>query len=118
MPKASIDLLTYNIFTKEIEWIKQIHKVKPLKEIELKQINKKDKRLYYKKVWDITLSHGVSNIMQGFECGSYKYHIDHIIPISYGYKNKINPELIGGFDNLRPLYWKDNFKKGALYPYN
>lgn len=31
------------------------------------------------------------------------YHVDHIVPIHYGYKNKISPKLIGSFENLQIL---------------
>lgn len=72
-----------------------------------------DKQIYYKRVWEITLSHDLNEVMQGFERGFKKYHIDHIIPISHGYKNNIPAEVIGAKDNLRPLHYKDNMRKGT-----
>lgn len=42
---------------------------------------------------------------------SGSFHLDHIIPISYGYENNISPEKIGNINNLRFIPWKDNLKK-------
>lgn len=39
------------------------------------------------------------------------YHLDHIYPISKGFKNNIPPELIASIDNLRLIEWKDNVVK-------
>lgn len=51
--------------------------------------------------------------MGKFQRGPKQYHIDHVIPISYGFKNNIPPEIIGHISNLRPLHWKQNFLKSA-----
>lgn len=40
------------------------------------------------------------------------FHLDHIVPIQYGYRNNISPELIGGKENLQILTRDENFKKG------
>lgn len=42
-------------------------------------------------------------------------HIDHIMPLRYGWVNKISPYLLGMSCNLQRLYWKDNFEKRNKY---
>lgn len=107
-----IEVLTYNIKTRQEEWIKV--EFAPVKPIEIDNSEEKIKRrVYYKQVWEITLKNDISEIMGDKERGFHKYHIDHIIPIIYGYKNNISPEIIGHRDNLRPLYWKDNLLKSS-----
>jgi hypothetical protein len=39
------------------------------------------------------------------------YQVDHIIPIIYGFNNKINPEIIGSFENLQLIHWYENNQK-------
>jgi hypothetical protein len=39
------------------------------------------------------------------------YHLDHIYPISKGFKNGIPPEVIGDISNLKFIHWLDNLKK-------
>jgi hypothetical protein len=73
---------------------------------------KKIKQNYYKSVWNITNSN--SNKLPNIENRGFKsFHIDHIVPISYGYKNNINPQLIGSIDNLVLIGFKENTKKGT-----
>jgi hypothetical protein len=43
--------------------------------------------------------------------GKKSYHLDHIYPVSKGFKNKIPPEIIGDLSNLRFIPWLDNLKK-------
>ncbi len=43
--------------------------------------------------------------------GRKQYHLDHIIPISYGFYNSISPEIIGNIKNLQMLWYIDNLKK-------
>jgi 5-methylcytosine-specific restriction endonuclease McrA len=40
------------------------------------------------------------------------HHIDHIIPITKGYKNNITPEQIADVSNLQFIPWEENLKKG------
>lgn len=42
-------------------------------------------------------------------------HIDHIIPVRFGWLNKLSPYLLGMSCNLQRLYWLDNFKKRDQY---
>lgn len=40
--------------------------------------------------------------------GWQEYHLDHIVPICYGFENKIPPKKMASLDNLQMLYWKEN----------
>lgn len=39
------------------------------------------------------------------------YQLDHIVPIDYGWKNKLTVEEMSCKDNLRMLLWQDNRQK-------
>jgi hypothetical protein len=53
-------------------------------------------------------------MLEGFELRSFRgNHLDHIIPISYGWKNKISPEKMGNIKNLQFIPWEENYKKGC-----
>ena len=41
------------------------------------------------------------------------YNLDHIIPIIYGFKNNIDPKIIGNISNLRFIPWDENVKKSS-----
>jgi hypothetical protein len=45
------------------------------------------------------------------ERGQYNYHLDHIYPVSLGFKYKILPEILANPFNLQMLWWKDNIEK-------
>lgn len=47
--------------------------------------------------------------------GIKQYHLDHIIPIWYGFINKINPILLSKKENLRMLYWKNNVQRNKVH---
>lgn len=49
---------------------------------------------------------------EGFERGMSSYHLDHIVPIIYGFKNNIPPEEIARKENLQMLPAKENLSKG------
>ena len=68
-----------------------------------------EKFLYYFKVW-LNTEENTINIIN-IENRGKDYHIDHIIPISYGYKYNINPSFIGSLDNLQLISKKENFSK-------
>jgi hypothetical protein len=72
----------------------------------------KRKREYYKRVWQITEDQNISELFGDKKRGFNDYHVDHIVPISYGFKNGIDPLVIGDKSNLNPLFCKDNMKKG------
>lgn len=88
----------------------------PYEEYE-KRLSKKEK--YYKIVRRITESQDLSKLEnfdkrgRGTEEGVY--HLDHIIPISYGLINNIDPAIIGHISNLRFIPALENIKKGASY---
>jgi hypothetical protein len=85
-----------------------------LKRKKLTKIKDLDKRLYYLKVWFITESQPLSKL-KDFDrrCffGKSCYHLDHIYPISKGFKNKIPAEVIGNIKNLRFIPAKENMEK-------
>lgn len=39
--------------------------------------------------------------------------VDHIVPVSFGFKHDIPPHLIGGADNLCRMSLNDNIQKGT-----
>ncbi|MDV7402322.1 hypothetical protein RZS08_63460, partial [Arthrospira platensis SPKY1] len=45
--------------------------------------------------------------------GYGKYHLDHIIPIYYGFTHNIDPCIIANIENLQMLPAQDNFDKGS-----
>lgn len=103
---------------------------KPLKERLIKQgfskrsnfITKNNytnpKKQYYKLVWELTENNNLSALEHHEKRGFYNYHLDHIIPISYGFKKGILPSIIAHIDNLRFIPWKENMKKKAKLPPN
>lgn len=104
---------------RELELIQEcrvlVRKNPHLKKRKLSNIKDLEKRLYYIKVWIITESQPIFKLknydkrcFRGVDC----YHLDHTVPIIYGYNNKIPPEKIGGISNLRFIPSEDNMKKG------
>lgn len=82
-----------------------------LKDEKRRKKRNKNKSSYYASVWRHTELNSIN--LEGIEKrGFLKYDIDHIVPISYGYKNNIPPELIGSISNLRVISSKENVKKG------
>lgn len=45
--------------------------------------------------------------------GHNTFHLDHKVPIYYGFKNSIPPEVIADIINLELLPYKENLKKGC-----
>ena len=51
--------------------------------------------------------------------GHASYHLDHKVPIIFGFKNNIPPEAIADIDNLEILSYQDNLTKGGkMYRYD
>lgn len=72
---------------------------------------------YSKKVRYLTRSTFLRHkkMVKGYELkelDSKNYHIDHIFSISDGFLNKIDPEIISSYHNLRVINKKDNLEKG------
>lgn len=73
--------------------------------------------IYSKKVRYLTRSGFLKNkkLIDGYEMkerDSKKYHIDHIYSISDGFLNKIDPEIISSYINLRVISKISNLEKG------
>jgi len=43
------------------------------------------------------------------------YHLDHIMPVWYGYHNNISPEKISNITNLKFIPWEENQRKWFYY---
>lgn len=72
--------------------------------------------LYKKQVRNITNLQPV-HLLENYEkrgngyTNEEAYHLDHIYPISKGFKNGIPPEVIGDISNLKFIHWLENLKK-------
>jgi hypothetical protein len=104
---------------RELELLKEckliLAKNPKLKKRKLNKIKDLEKRLYYIKVWSITESmpiHTLKNYEKRCYYGPSCHHLDHVLPISYGFHNKIPPEKIGHISNLRFIPSEENIKKG------
>jgi len=85
----------------------------PFEEYEAKLSNKER---YYKQVRRITESQDLSSLPHYDKRGRADlnkdcYHLDHIIPISYGWLKDIPPDIIGDISNLQFIPWEENLKK-------
>lgn len=43
--------------------------------------------------------------------GINQYHLDHIVPLWFGFLNNIDPVLLSKIENLRMMWYKDNIKR-------
>jgi predicted transcriptional regulator len=109
-PKSSLhkrktDKIRYSIrkITKKYPKIKQ--KIKNIKDL--------DKKLYYAMVWEITEQQPLYILENSDKRGWKNHHLDHIYPISMGYKEKIPPEKVGNIKNLRFIHYTENLDKGS-----
>lgn len=70
------------------------------------------KRQYYIRVWEAT---AINEVLLPNYDRKYidRLDTDHIVPISYGFKNNISPELIGSIDNLQLIPTQTNRDKGT-----
>jgi|TARA_Y100000310_G_scaffold54421_2_gene49884 hypothetical protein len=69
------------------------------------------KRKYYSKVISITKKQDITILPNHKKRGKYKWELDHIIPISHGWRKKISPYTIGDISNLQMLPWRENLLK-------
>ena len=70
---------------------------------------------YRRKVWAVTKKQPLETL-ENFDKrgrGNNGYHVDHIVSISDGFKNNIEPEIIGNIKNLRMLLERENVSKGT-----
>lgn len=88
------------------EWEKTLSDVKLKKRIDLV------KKAYYSEVWQLTEANDLAALPGYAERGQHM-HLDHIVPISYGYKNSIPPAVIADIKNLRFISKKQNFAKNC-----
>lgn len=98
------------------DYIKTLRKNDPdysaiVKKIKFTQKSNLEKFIYYYKVWKHTEQNKTS--LDNINKRGLNFHLDHIIPISIGYKYNINPSLIGDKVNLRIISSKDNISKGS-----
>lgn len=83
-----------------------------LSESEYKQVLS-EKTIYYNEVHKITKRQLIHTLEFHEKRGKAKkgtdhYQLDHIIPISEGFRNNIDPNIIGNITNLRFIPWKEN----------
>lgn len=66
---------------------------------------------YRKQVQKITAKQPLNQLQDYDKRGMGKYHLDHILPVAYGFNQSIDPEVIGDIRNLRFIPYKSNLKK-------
>ena len=92
--------------------IRKICKKHPKIKQKIKNIKDLEKKLYYAMVWGVTESQPL-HILENFDKRGWRnHHLDHIYPISMGFKEKIPPEKVGNIKNLRFIPYTENLDKG------
>ena len=86
-------------------------KTNPLLKNRIKGISDLEKKIYYCKVWIITENNDLTTLKNHTKRSFKGYHLDHIFPISQGFKLGISPEAIGNIKNLQFIPRKRNMKK-------
>jgi hypothetical protein len=79
---------------------------------------KTESQLYYKKVWKITNSQDLNSLENFNKRGRVDlrddaHHLDHKFSIYEGFKQNIDPEIIGNINNLEMLPSNINISKGS-----
>lgn len=69
-----------------------------------------ERYIYYLEVWIETEK--IEHLVKNNQLRGKDYHLDHIIPLSYGYTYNIPFEIIGSFFNLQVIPAKENLMKG------
>lgn len=69
-----------------------------------------ERYIYYLEVWIATES--IEHLIKNIHLRGPKYHLDHIIPLSYGFTYNIPPQIIGSYFNLQVIPAKENLAKG------
>jgi len=84
------------------------------KQVKVSNKNKNIEFLAYKEKVDI-ITETNKDLIEGIETRGWRtYHIDHKLSIKWGFYNNIEPETIAHPDNLRMLWWQDNWNKGTI----
>ena len=95
--------------------IPEIYKIMPkLKKRDFSHIQTKEKLKYYLQVWLITEFQPLNKLPNySKRCWNRSscYELDHILPISYCYLEKIPPHLVGSIENLRFIPKDENRSK-------
>jgi len=78
-----------------------------------------NKQLYYNEVHKITKRQNIKSLKHYEKRGKSRkgtdnYQLDHIIPISEGFRNNIDPNIIGEITNLRFIPWKENILRNKI----
>ena len=74
-----------------------------------------EKYKYMLEVRRLTEQHNLSSLENYDKRGKDGYHLDHIIPIIYGFKNNIPAKDIAKLSNLQMIPWKENLQKSSIY---
>ena len=81
---------------------------------ELKAVKDKSKwKKYRALVWEITEAQPLKKLPNFEKRGFNEYHLDHKVSIWYGFKNHIDPKVIGSIDNLEFIPAKQNALKNT-----
>lgn len=76
----------------------------PLKEVEAFA-------LYKSKVWAETKRNDLTKLLRYKERGRKNYHLDHKYSIWQGFKNNVDPSIIGHINNLEMIPYQENLSK-------
>ncbi len=112
--KEGVALVDIKYYLSLIEKIPDSEEI--IKELDSKPIHECEKglwRKYKRLVWKITKKQNLKKLSNFENRGFKNYHLDHKVSIWYGYKNKLDPKMIGSIDNLEFIPYKDNMIKST-----
>jgi len=66
---------------------------------------------YVREVYKVTRKQPIETLLNHTKRGSFSYHLDHKYSINEGFKNKIDPNIIGSIHNLEFIKWDENITK-------
>lgn len=66
---------------------------------------------YRKEVEAITRKQPLYQLDNSDKRGRNRYHLDHILSVSFGFNSGLDPEVIGDIRNLRFIPYKTNLEK-------
>jgi hypothetical protein len=88
-----------------------LFKLNPYLKKRVKHIKNLAKKVYYAKAWFLTEKNDLTVLKNHEKRGFRKWNLDHIFPISAGFKRGIPPEIVANIKNLRFIPHKQNMKK-------